>query len=105
MDERQLKFIYTVIECKGVRNAAERLDLDPSIISRTISALEKSLDIALFQRMGRTLEPTEAAMVLHEFYADIQLSHSQVLAKLDDIKGLRSGSISIGVSEGFIDEL
>ncbi|WP_169196968.1 LysR family transcriptional regulator [Devosia sp. MC1541] len=105
MDDRQLRFIYTVIESKGVRNAAETLDLDPSVISRTISSLEKSLGMALFQRLGRTMEPTEAALLLHDFYRESLLSHAQLTAKLDDLKGLRSGKISIGVSEGFIDEL
>lgn len=105
MDERQLKFIYSVIEFKGVRNAAELLELDPSVISRTISALEKSLGMTLFQRLGRTMEPTEAALLLHDFYRENLLNHAQLAAKLDDLKGLRSGKISIGVSEGFIDEL
>lgn len=105
MDERQLRFVYSVIECKGVRNAAEQLDLDPSVISRTITALEKKLGIALFQRLGRSMEPTEAAMLLHEHYQDKLLQQAQLIAHLDDLKGLRSGKMAIGVSEGLLDAL
>jgi DNA-binding transcriptional LysR family regulator len=105
MDERQLKYVYSVIECKGVRNAAEKLDVDPSVVSRTVAALERSLGMTLFQRLGRSMEPTEAAMLLHEYYKENLLQHAQLAAKLDDLKGLRTGSICIGVSEGFVEEL
>lgn len=105
MDERQLKFVYSVIERKGVRNAAETLGVDPSAVSRTISGIERSLGMTLFQRHGRSMEPTEAAMVLHGYYRENLLHHAQLEAKLDDLRGLRSGSISMGISEGFVEEL
>ena len=105
MDERQLKFIYSVVECKGVRKAAETLDVDPSAVSRTIAAVERNLGMTLFQRHGRSMEPTEAAMLLHDYYRENLFHHAQLEAKLDDLRGLRSGSITIGISEGFVDEL
>lgn len=105
MDERQLKFIYSVVERRGVRRAADALDVDPSAVSRTIAGVERSLGMTLFQRHGRSMEPTEAAIVLHDFYRESLLHRAQLDAKLDDLRGLRSGSIAMGISEGFVDEL
>lgn len=44
-------------------------------------------------------------MMLHGYYRETLLQHADLQSKLDDLRGLRSGSISIGVSEGFIEDL
>lgn len=105
LDERQLKYVYSVVERHGVRDAAEQLGVDPSAVSRTIAGAERLLGMTLFQRHGRSMEPTEAALILHDYYRGMLLQHADLQAKLDDLRGLRAGSISLGVSEGFIDDL
>lgn len=105
LDERHLKYVHSVVERHGVRGAAEQLGVDPSAVSRTIAGAERLLGMILFQRHGRSMEPTEAALMLHDYYRATLLQQADLQSKLDDLRGLRSGSIALGVSEGFLDDL
>ncbi|MDC9822779.1 LysR family transcriptional regulator [Devosia sp. ZB163] len=105
LDERQLKYVYSVVAGHGVRDAAEQLGVDPSAVSRTIAGAERILGMTLFQRHGRSMEPTEAARMLHDYYRETLLQHADLQSKLDDLRGIRSGSIGLAVSEGFIEDL
>ncbi|MEN2474806.1 LysR substrate-binding domain-containing protein [Burkholderia sp. GS2Y] len=45
---------------RSFTRAAEELSLTPSAVSRQVQVLEEMLGVALFQRNGRHIEPTEA---------------------------------------------
>ena len=60
MDFRSLKAFIAVAECGSFSLAAERLFLTQPAISKRVSALEDDLGIALFDRLGRSIQLTEA---------------------------------------------
>lgn len=60
MDFPALKAFVTVAECGSFSSAAERLFITQPAISKRVAALEEDLGIALFDRLGKSIQLTEA---------------------------------------------
>ena len=60
LNYRQLHYFWVVAKTGSIVRACEQLNLTPQTISGQISLLEQTFCIALFQRVGRQLELTEA---------------------------------------------
>ncbi|HEX2316687.1 MAG TPA: LysR family transcriptional regulator [Thermomonospora sp.] len=60
MELRQLRTFEAVVRHRTVTDAAVALDMAPSSVSEQIRVLEKSLDVALFERTARGMRLTEA---------------------------------------------
>lgn len=60
MDFPTLKAFIAVAECRSFSLAAERLFLTQPAVSKRIAALEEDLGVALFDRLGRSIQLTEA---------------------------------------------
>ncbi|WP_417419378.1 LysR substrate-binding domain-containing protein [Hoeflea sp.] len=61
-----LRAFATVGQCLSFTEGANRLGVTQSAVSRQIRQLESVLDIALFRRIGNSVELTEIGAVLHE---------------------------------------
>ena len=62
-----LKVFWVVMNYGSFRDAADELLISPQAVSQQIRLLEDILGIALFERKGRVIEPTEQAMILSPF--------------------------------------
>lgn len=60
MDFPSLKAFVAVAECRSFSHAAERLFMTQPAVSKRVAALEEDLGIALFDRLGRNIQLTEA---------------------------------------------
>ncbi|NVD26804.1 LysR family transcriptional regulator [Parasphingorhabdus flavimaris] len=60
MDTRYIHHFLEVARVRSFAAAARHLDIDPSVISRSVSTLEASLGVRLLQRTTRTISLTEA---------------------------------------------
>ncbi|SFU08897.1 LysR family transcriptional regulator [Pseudomonas marincola] len=105
INQRALAYLNEVIHHGSVRRAAQQLNIDPSAISRQISALESELDIRLLDRTPHGVHPTEAGELLVAHYRQQQANDRGVLSRLSDLQGLRQGRVRIAVGEGFITDL
>ncbi|MFP6806447.1 MAG: LysR family transcriptional regulator [Pseudomonadales bacterium] len=76
-----LKVFSEVVATRNFTQAAKRLGLTPSAVSKQISMLEKRLGVRLLNRTTRTVNPTEAG----QLYAD---RCRQILDELDEIEDL-----------------
>lgn len=59
-----LRAFHAVSRHGSLRKAAEELLVSPQAVGQQIRTLEDALQITLFQRKGRMIEPTEAAILL-----------------------------------------
>ena len=59
-----LKAFHAVIRHGSIRAAAKELSVTPQAISPHIKRLEDTLQVTLFERRGRSIEPNEAAVLL-----------------------------------------
>ena len=69
LNYHHLFFFWVVMNTGSIRAASSRLNLAQSTISSQLSALEKTLGGKLFNRVGRSLEPTDMGHMVFG-YAD-----------------------------------
>ncbi|WP_176598448.1 MULTISPECIES: LysR family transcriptional regulator [Sphingobium] len=103
LSERRLGYLYAAVEAKSIRGAADKLSIEPSVISRQIQLLERELDTVLLDRHGRGVLPTEAARLVLDFYRRRVSDEKTMLTQLEELKGLQRGDVQIACSEGFIE--
>ncbi|GAB7546633.1 LysR family transcriptional regulator [Cupriavidus sp. 8B] len=105
LSARRLQYFFEAVNTGSVRGAAERLGVEPSIVSRQIQLLETELGVALLERKGRGIVPTEVAAIVMEHCRDRQASEQALMARLDEVNGLQRGDLQLVASEGFVDIL
>jgi LysR family nitrogen assimilation transcriptional regulator len=66
MDQRKIKYFFSVIEHGNLSSAAQSLRVSQPTLSRQIQAIEQEFQIPLFVRGGRGMLLTEAGRQLHE---------------------------------------
>ncbi|MCY3875132.1 MAG: LysR substrate-binding domain-containing protein [Rhodobacteraceae bacterium] len=62
-----LKAFHAVVRHGSIRGAAKELSVTPQAISPHIKLLEDTLQVTLFDRRGRSIEATEAAVLLARY--------------------------------------
>ncbi len=65
--QKEIEYILAVAEEGSISKAAERLYVGQPAVSKTISALEKTLELKLFVRERLGMVPTEAGIVYIEY--------------------------------------
>jgi DNA-binding transcriptional LysR family regulator len=92
MDLRRLQTFVTVAELGTVSNAALRLRISQSALSRRIGELEREFDLKLFDRIGRRLVLNAAG---EQFLADCRSVLRQVEALGEQVERLRRGDSGV----------
>lgn len=62
-----LKSFHAAVRHDSIRAAADELLVTPQAVSQQIKLLEDTLQVTLFNRKGRSIEKTEAAIILARF--------------------------------------
>lgn len=79
-----LYYFYVTAKCGGVMNAAKYLHISQPSLSSQLKCLEETIDIKLFQKVGRVNELTRAGLVVFGFCRQMfELSEemTQVISK------------------------
>lgn len=105
LDPRQTSCFLTAVQCGTVRAAAEQLALEPSSVSRNITALEKNLATTLVERGRLGVRPTEAGELLIEFLSKQEGALDLLQSEFDALANMKRGKVSIAVGEGFVGDL
>lgn len=99
MTLEQLRIFVAVAERQHMTRAAECLNLTQQAVSAAVVALENSYATALFHRVGRRIELTEAGgMFLEEARSVLDRAATAELA-LSELGGLKRGSLSVQASQ------
>ncbi|WP_022705029.1 helix-turn-helix domain-containing protein [Pseudorhodobacter ferrugineus] len=67
LDPRQTDCFIAASQTGAIRAAAEQLGLEPSTVSRNISALEMATAMTLLERGRHGVRPTEAGALLLDY--------------------------------------
>ena len=67
MEFRHLKTLALAAEFESFTKAAHSLKLTQAAVSQHIAALEKQMNVLLFERVGRTVELTDAGRRLYDY--------------------------------------
>ena len=98
MDIDNLKAFLSVAETSSFSLAADRLSLTQPAVSKRIALLEQQLNTRLFDRIGRTVRPTEAGSALITRANDILQRVEDTERAIRNINGNVSGQLSIATS-------
>jgi DNA-binding transcriptional LysR family regulator len=101
LDLNKLHVFSAVVEHGGVGRAAAHLGRTPSAVSQAVSALEDSLGVALFDRVGKRLVLTRGGQRLDAHLRESQAALQRTVDALVDESGAVQGLVRIGVYLGF----
>ena len=101
LDLNKLHAFFMVAQHQGITGAAGSLALTRSAVSQSISALESSLGLRLFDRIGRRLVLTREGQLLRERFGDYQTMLQRTLDEIVNEKGEVRGLIRLGLFLGF----
>lgn len=100
MELRQLKYFLKAQELLSFTEAAQSLYISQSTLSQQIKQLEIELDVILFDRSGRNISLTEAGRLFIPFAEQSVQSALEGKLMIGDLKGVKAGSLRIGVAYG-----
>lgn len=104
LDLNKLNVFIAAAQTGSFSAAAEQLRLSRSAVSQAIAALEASLRLKLFDRVGRGTVLTERGQILLERVSVYQAGLQGVISELTDpYDGLRRGMARLGLFIGFSD--
>ncbi len=98
MDIAALKAFIAVAETGSFSIAAERLFVTQPAVSKRIAALESDLDAKLFDRIGRTVTPTEAGRALLPRAQNILMELEDSVRAISNLSGEIHGTLRFGTS-------
>ena len=101
MDWDKLKIFHNVALDLNISEAANKMHISHSSISRQISSLEKDLKVTLFHRHARGLSLTEQGSILFKTAHDVFGKIALTKAQLTDSKENPSGSLKIASTVAF----
>lgn len=105
IDDRRVRYLYEAVLAGSVRAAADKMDMNPSVVSRQIAQLESELAMPLIERHGRGVKPTEAGDMLMDYFRQHRAHQSDLTSKLGELRGLARGHIDLVLGEGFVSDL
>ncbi len=96
---KHLRYFWMVARSGSVARAAERLHLTPHAVSGQIGQFEETLGVALFRRVGRRLELTEAGERILGHADEIFALGDEVLELLRDPADRPAQRLAIGIAD------
>lgn len=97
-DSRKLEAFCRVYEQRSFSRAGEALFLSQPTVSAHVQALEKEAGVKLLDRMGRTVLPTPAGVVLYRHavkaFAELETAQNEISRLMGDI----AGELALGAS-------
>ncbi len=94
----QYKIFYEVAKAGNISKAAKELYISQPAISKSISKLEDSLEVALFTRNSRGVQLTEEGKLLYNYTKTAFEAIGRGVQELNRIKEFHIGHLRIGVS-------
>jgi len=96
---KHLHYFWAVAKQGGIARASEHLHLTPQTISGQISLLEDSLGEALFQKVGRNLELTDAGRLALSYAEEIFSLGGELEDTVRNLPGGRPMVFRVGVAD------
>ncbi|SSW67824.1 LysR family transcriptional regulator [Achromobacter agilis] len=101
-DLRSLRIFCAVAQANGFAAAEKQLHMSKASISRHVREVEETLGVRLCDRGPSGFELTQAGKVALELARDALKSLERIRPEIDAIRGVLSGTLSIGMVEHVI---
>lgn len=101
LQETAVRYFLEVVKAGSIKDAAAKLNVAPSAVSRQVARLESELDTLLFERRSRGMVPNAAGELLAAHAKRTQQDIERVTGDISALRGLRSGHVRVVSAEGF----
>lgn len=96
MELYQLRYFQTVAELGTLREAAEKLAVSQSAVSRAVAMLESEIGVELFTRNGRANELNRFGKAFLRASLATQRSLDTAVAGVRELAGVDAGTVALG---------
>ncbi len=96
LEPHRIRVFRSVVASGSVQAAADNLGMTSSAVSQHLAALQRETGLTLFQRAGRGIMPTDAALVLDAQSDEVMSQWGRLEQVVSDLRDGRSGRLSIG---------
>lgn len=97
MDIKTLMSIVEIAKLRSISKAADKLFLTQPTMSKILKRAEDELGCQIFYRKHETFAPTDAGEIVLSYAHKILDSYNQLERTLSDLKGLRTGHVTLGL--------
>ncbi|MDR3641933.1 MAG: LysR family transcriptional regulator [Humidesulfovibrio sp.] len=97
MELRNLHALVEVVRRGGFSQAAKVLFTTQPNVSKAVRQLEDELGVPLLDRVGHKSQLTDAGRVIYRRALSILTESEDMLAELDELRGLRRGLLRLGL--------
>lgn len=94
---RQLRTVNAIAESGKIVNAAKALGLTPPAVTIQLKQVEDEIGLPLFDRTSEGMRPTAAGLAVVETAQALEERLRVLGDEIDAIKGVRAGSLRLGV--------
>jgi len=101
LQDTALRYFLEVVRSGSITEAATRLSVSPSAVSRQVAGLEEILNVPLFERRPRGMVPSPAGEMLAAHARRGALEADRVVSDIQALQGLRRGRVRVCSSGGF----
>jgi len=101
LQDTALRYFLEVVRSGSVSEAAARLSVSPSAVSRQVAGLEDLLGVPLFERRPRGMAASPAGELLAAHARRGALEADRVVSDIQALQGLRRGLVRVWASGGF----
>ena len=101
LQDTAMRYFLEVVRSGSVSEAALRLNVSASAVSRQIAALEEVLQMPLFERRPRGMVASAAGELLAVHARRHAMEAERVVADIQALQGLRRGHVRVAASAGF----
>lgn len=102
LDDRRVAQFAAVVAAGSVRSGADALDMDPSVISRSIARLEEAWGMILIERKGRGITITEAGKLLYAYHERHMVLKQDLVAQTEAMATLNGGHVDVVCGTGYL---
>ncbi|MFT8396333.1 LysR family transcriptional regulator [Propionibacterium sp.] len=98
MEYKDMRLFVEVVRCGGFTEAARACSVSQSAVSKAVKALESESGFSLLMRGDRPRSRlTQAGQLVYQRAVHILLEAQNLQEELDDLRGLRRGSLRLGL--------
>jgi DNA-binding transcriptional LysR family regulator len=94
---KQLRSVAAIIRSGRIVNAAKELNLTTPAVTSQLKLIEAELGLPLFDRTQTGMRPTAAGWEVFRTASRIEDLLRECKEQIDDLKGLRHGTVTMGV--------
>ena len=98
MELREVRSLAVLGRLGSITKTAEQVHLSPAAVHKQIKNLEIELGVRLYEKAGRRLHLTQAAVTILPYLNELLAQYDAISMALEEWKGLKRGFVRIGAN-------